>query len=125
MKTLFGTLICTALLSANLATATPNTPKSRSFETNTFITNQNKIWVAVEKSSSTPVTVLLRNSDNEVVFKRFIGKSESKFAAKLDVSDLPEGQYKLEFTSSEGSVKKSVNIGKSVLVEPTRLISMK
>ncbi|RRB04042.1 hypothetical protein [Larkinella rosea] len=125
MKALFGTLIIAALLSANTATATPNTPKSRSFETNTFITNQNKIWVAVEKSSSMPVTVFLRNSDNEVVFKRFIGKSESKFAAKLDVSELPEGQYELEFTSSEGSVKKTVSIGKPVVVEPTRMISMK
>ncbi|RCR71338.1 hypothetical protein [Larkinella punicea] len=125
MKALFGTLICTALLSANLATATPNTPKTRSFETSTFVTNQNKIWVAVEKSSSTPVTVVLRNKDNDVFFKRFIGKNESKFAAKLDVSGLADGQYELEFISSEGSVKKTVNIGKPAVVEPTRMISMK
>jgi hypothetical protein len=125
MKALFGTLICTALLSANLATATPNTPKNRSFETSTFVTNQNKIWVAIEKSSLTPVTIVLRNKDNDVLFKRIIGKNESKFAAKLDVSDLVDGQYELEFLSSEGNVKKTVNIGKPAVVEPTRMISMK
>ncbi|MFC5413043.1 hypothetical protein ACFPMF_27205 [Larkinella bovis] len=125
MKALVGTLICAALLSATLATATPNTPKSRSFETSSFVTRQNKIWVAVEKSSSTPVTVILRNKDNQVFFKRFIGKDESKFVAKLDVSALLEGEYELEFVSSEGSVKKIVNIGKPVVQEPIRLISMK
>lgn len=125
MKAFIGTLICAALLSANLATATPNNPKSRSFETSSFVTKQNKIWVAVEKSSSTPVTVILRNNDNEVFFKRVIGKNESKFVAKLDVSELSEGQYELEFVSSQGTEKKVVSIGKPVVQEPIRLISMK
>ncbi|GAB3329675.1 hypothetical protein GCM10027299_33410 [Larkinella ripae] len=124
MKALFSTLIIAALLSANTVTATPNTPKSRSFETSSFVTSQNKIWVAVEKSSATPVTVILRK-DNDVFYKRIIGKNESKFAAKLDVSDLSDGQYELEFSSSDGSVKKTVNIGKPVVQEPARLISMK
>ncbi|GAB3247603.1 hypothetical protein GCM10027347_03320 [Larkinella harenae] len=123
MKALFGTLIIAALLSANTVTATPNNPKTRSFETSTFVTNQNKIWVAVEKSAATPVTVILRKN-NEVFFKRFIGKNESKFAAKLDVSELADGEYELEFVSSGGSVKKTVNIGKPVVQEPTRMISM-
>lgn len=123
MKAIFGFLIFAALLNANTATATPNTPKSRSFETSTFVTSQNKIWVAVEKSSSTPVTVVLRKQ-GEVYYKKFLGKSENKFAAKLDVSDLSDGQYELEFISSEGSVKKLVNIGTPVQA-PTRLISMK
>lgn len=124
MKALFGTLIIAALLSANTATATPNNPKARSFETSAFVTNQNKIWVAVEKFSPTSVTVILRKN-NEVFYKRFIGKNESKYAAKLDVSDLADGQYELEFLSSKGSVKKTVNIEKPVVQEPTRMISMK
>ncbi|MFD1142312.1 hypothetical protein ACFQ4C_14390 [Larkinella insperata] len=123
MKALLGTLLFATLLSTNIATATPNTPKSRSFETSTFVTRENKIWVAVEKSTFLPVTVVLRKQ-GEVYFKKFIAKSENKFAAKLDVSDLSDGQYELEFISSEGSVKKLVNIGTPVQ-ETTRLISMK
>ncbi|MGA0559365.1 DUF3244 domain-containing protein [Larkinella sp. VNQ87] len=123
MKALFGTLIIAALLSANTATATPNNPKARSFETSTFVTSQNKIWVAVEKSSASPVTILLRNKNNDVLYTRTLGKNESKFAAKLDVSDLSDGQYQLEFVSSEGSVKKLVNVT-TPKQEPVRMISM-
>ncbi|MGV3560162.1 hypothetical protein [Larkinella arboricola] len=123
MKFLLGTLLFTTLLSANIATATPNTPKSRSFETSTFVTRENKIWVAVEKSTSSSVTVVLRKQ-GDVYFNKFIGKSQSKFVTKLDVSALADGQYELEFISSEGSVKKRINIGTPVQ-EPTRLISMK
>ena len=123
MKALFGTLLFATLLSANIATATPNTPKSRSFETSTFVTRENKIWVAVEKSTSSPVTIVLRKQ-GEVYFNKLISKSESKFTAKLDVSGLADGQYELEFISPEGSVKKLVNIGTPVQA-PTRLISMK
>ncbi|WP_128548463.1 hypothetical protein [Larkinella soli] len=124
MNAFFSHLIFSALLSANPGTATPNTPANLSFGASSFVTVQNKIWVAVEKSAPQPVVILLRNTNNEVLYQRTVGKKENKYAVKLDVSELSDGQYELEFRSPEGSIRKTVRVGTPKVQEPRRQISM-
>jgi len=121
---LLSNLICAALLTTTPATE-PTATKKLSFDASAYVNVENKIRVAVEKSSAEPVVVLLRNKKNEVVFEQVIGKKAEKYAVKLDVADLADGQYELEFKSKEGSIRKQVNLGGQPDQETARMIVMK
>lgn len=125
MFTTLATLISAALLSINPGTE-PTKPKNLSFDASAYVTVNHQIRVAVEKSANTPVTVLLRNKYNEVLFHQQISKNQLKYAVKMDVNDLNDGTYELEIKSSEGSIRKQVTLGtpSEPVPQPTRLVVM-
>ncbi|UFH56921.1 hypothetical protein [Spirosoma sp. KNUC1025] len=102
----------------------PTNPKALSFDASAYVTVNNQIRVAVEKNSDTPVQILLRNPENQVVFQRIIGKKEAKFAVKLNVEELADGKYELEVKSSEGSIRKQVNLSTTPVQLTPRVIAM-
>ena len=120
---LLSNLICTALLSTTTIN-NPTTPKALSFDASAYVNAENKIRVAVQKSSIEPVVVLLRDKNNEVIFEQVIGKKTEKYSAKLDMTGLTNGQYELEFKSKEGSIRKQVNVGSQPVQETSRMIVM-
>ena len=117
MMNLLSNLICTAILST-----TPidngNAPKTLSFDASAYVTVNNQIRVAVEKSTLEPVEVLLRDDKNRVMFQQYVGKKEQKYAVKLNVAELPDGKYELEVKSNEGSIRKEVNLGAAPVEAP-------
>jgi hypothetical protein len=123
MMNLLSNLICTAILST---TPIDNAaaPKTLSFDASAYVTVNNQIRVAVEKSTLEPVTVVLRDKDNRVMFQQFVGKKEQKYAVKLNMAELPDGKYELEVRSKDGSIRKEVNLGSKPVETPTRLVVM-
>ncbi|GAB4006835.1 hypothetical protein EXU85_30340 [Spirosoma sp. KCTC 42546] len=101
----------------------PTTPKALSFDASAYVTINHEIRVAVQKSTETPVVVLLRNKNNEVLYQQSIGKKEAKYAMKLNVDQLADGEYELEVKSSEGSIRKQVNLSTPVQ-QTSRTIAM-
>ena len=102
----------------------PTTPKGLSFDASAYVTVNNQIRVAVQKTANVPVVILLRNKNNEVLYRQQIGKNESKYAVKLDVAELSDGQYELEVQSSEGSIRKQLNVSTAPVKQTTRVIAM-
>ena len=123
MMNLLSNLICTALLSTT-PVDNGTAPKTLSFDASAYVTINNQIRVAVEKSTLEPVVVLLRDKNNRVMFQQFVGKKEQKYAVKLNVAELPDGKYELEVKSKEGSIVKEVNLGSEPVEAPTRLVVM-
>lgn len=123
MLNVLSNLICTALLSAPVVSG-PAVPKALPFEVSAYVTSENKIRVAVEKSAPESVVVLLRNNKNEILFQQMISKKELKYAAKLDVKNLADGAYELEFKSAQGAIRKQVNVATKPVAEPARVILM-
>ena len=123
MLNLLSNLICTALLSvpANGETAAP---KVLPFEVSAYVTSQNHIRLAIVKSAPESVVVLLRNNKNQIVFQETIAKKELKYAAKLDVHNLEDGAYELEFKSARGAIRKQVNLATKPVASPTRMVVM-
>ncbi|WP_461042513.1 hypothetical protein [Spirosoma harenae] len=102
----------------------PTTPKTLSFDASAFVTANNQIRLAVSKNNEYNVLVVLRNSNNEILFRRYISKKESGYAAKLNVDDLVDGNYELEFQSNEGSIIKQLTLKTAPVQKAARLIAM-
>lgn len=106
------------LLVSVAALANPTTPKTLSFGASAYVTTNNQIRVAIEKATDKPVAITLRNKANEVLFQQTVAKKDAKYAVKLDVQDLADGEYDLEIKSSEGSIHKQLT-----LATPTQITS--
>ncbi|WP_234735791.1 hypothetical protein [Tellurirhabdus bombi] len=122
MLNLLSNLIAAALLSTTTTTDEPAKTKALSFDASAYVTINRQIRVAVEKSDAAPVVVLLRNANNEILFKEKLGKNTQKYALKLDVEALKDGQYELEVKSDEGSIRKQVKIASEPVQTTTRQI---
>ncbi len=68
------------------------------------------------------MTVLLRNDKKEIIFQETISKKELKYAAKLDMKNLADGAYELEFKSAQGAIRKQVNVATQPVSTPTRMV---
>ena len=123
MLPLMSKVAASLLLSASTL-FNPTTPKSLSFDASAYVTRNNQILLAVQKSDEVPVVVLLRNQNNEVLYRQNISKKEAKYAVKLDVSELADGQYELEIKSEEGSIRKQLTLKNQPLQPITRTIAM-
>lgn len=102
----------------------PTTSNALPFDASAYVTVNNQIRIAVQKTSAVPVIVLLRNKNNEVLYQKSIGKNEAKYAVKLNVNDLTDGQYELEVKSSEGSIRKQLNLSTAPVQQTTRVIAI-
>lgn len=123
MLPLMSKVAASLLLSASTF-INPTTPKVLSFDASAFITVSNKIRIAVQKSTEAPVTIVLRNAENQVFFQQDLGKKESKFAVKLNVDDLADGQYELEIKSNEGSINKYLNLSTAPVQKQSRIVAV-
>ncbi|RCR70042.1 DUF3244 domain-containing protein [Larkinella punicea] len=121
MFNLLSNLICTALLSAPVLSE-PTTPSALPFGASAYVTSENKIRVSVVKSAAEPVMVLLRNDKKEIIFQETISKKELKYAAKLDMKNLADGAYELEFKSAQGAIRKQVNVATQPVSTPVRSV---
>ena len=110
------------LLSAS-SLINPTSPKALSFDASAYVTISHEIRVAVQKTADVPVVLLLRDKNNEVIYQKSIGKKELKYAMKLNVDQLADGMYELEVKSSEGSIRKQLNLSTPVQ-QVSRTIAM-
>lgn len=94
-----------------------------SFDVSVYVTTANKIRFAVVKKAVNPVTIVLRDQNKQVLYFKKLGKKETKMAAQMDVSELNDGTYEIEFASKEGSIKKQVHL-KTPVQKPERTITM-
>jgi hypothetical protein len=123
MLPLMSKVAASLLLSASTL-INPTNPKALSFDASAYVTVNNQIRLAVQKTAEVPVVVLLRNKNNEVLYRQNISRKESKYAVKLDVSELADGQYELEVASSEGSIRKQLTLTNQPVQPVTRTVAM-
>ncbi len=123
MLTLMSKVVATILVSTFTFT-NPTTPKGLSFDASAFVTANNQIRLAVNKSGEKPVLIVLRNKSNEVLFRRSLSKNESTYAVKLNIDDLVDGTYELEFKSDEGSIIKQITLGPAPVQKISRIVAM-
>ncbi|WP_420149673.1 hypothetical protein [Spirosoma sp.] len=123
MLPLMSKVAASLLLSASTL-INPTMPNGLSFDASAYVTAKNEIRVAVEKPVNTPVTIVLRNKDNQVLYRQTINQKDSKYALKLNIDELGDGLYELEVKSSEGSIRKQLNVATQPVREVSRTIVM-
>ncbi|WP_461093063.1 hypothetical protein [Spirosoma gilvum] len=120
----FMTNLAASILISASTLLNPTTPKTLSFDASAYVTVNHEIRVAVQKSTDTPVVLLLKNKNNKVLYEQNIGRKEAKYAVKLNVEELADGEYELEIKSSEGSIIKQLNLSTQPVQKTNRTIAM-
>ena len=123
MFSLMSQVAASVLLSAATLT-NPTTPATLPFDASAYVTINNQVRVAVQKTADVNVVVLLRNKANDILFRQNISKKESKYAVKLNVDELVDGQYEIEVKSNEGSIRKQLNLSTTPVQKASRIIAM-
>ena len=123
MFSLLSNLTVSLLLSTTTLT-NPTHPNVLSLNASAYVTVDKRIRVSVQKTTDVRVLVLLRDKDNEILFRQYISKKESKYMVKLNVNELSDGQYNLEFSSKGGSIQKQVSLSTAPKDETSRIIAM-
>ncbi|RAJ90093.1 hypothetical protein LX87_05522 [Larkinella arboricola] len=62
-------------------------------------TTEGKVQIAVQKETTSPVTVRLINAERKEIFIRPIGKRQQAVQLRPDVSDLPDGVYQIAISN--------------------------
>ncbi|WP_338869696.1 hypothetical protein WBJ53_20810 [Spirosoma sp. SC4-14] len=126
MLTLLSKAAISILMSASTLAnpANPTTPKALPFGASAFVTVDNQIRVSVSKEADVPVEVLLRTADHQVVFRQNLGRKDQKVALKLNVDELSDGKYELEVRSSEGSIRKQLELSTQPVQQTSRVVAV-
>ena|GEM_PF-609761 len=125
MKNTFKTLACALALSTTVAFANPTEEKTAAkFEASAFITKDASIQVAVKKNVHERVYLTLSNAKGEVLFTETILKNDMSYAAKLNLSELADGAYKIEIVAGNDRVVKQLNVSTKT-TDVARIVTVK
>ena len=97
--------------------------KTLTFDASVYVTTQNKVRMAVEKTTPEVLTMTVRDNTQQIVYSKQISKKDMKVSVQFDMSELTDGKYELEVASKDGSIKKQVEL-KTATQQPARKISM-
>lgn len=129
MKTIIKSIACALALTTTVAFAHPTEDKTSNnrpeatFESSAFVTADANLRVAIKKNAPQKVYLTLKSNEGQVLFAETIGKKEMAYAAKINVSDLTDGNYQLEIVSGKNRVVKQLNLS-SKKVEVQRQVTV-
>ena len=114
MKTSIKTFAFALALVATAFTANADNKdnkKSTGFGTGIYATKTGKINVLVDRgTANSPTTLLLRNSNGEVVYSETVSKNQQKFGRILDVNELASGKYEIEVATKGEKQSKTFEL---------------
>ncbi|MVM35922.1 T9SS type A sorting domain-containing protein [Spirosoma sp. HMF4905] len=128
MKTLIKSLALALTLGVATSAATfaeinPGTTAA-SYQSAIYTTNSGKLSIALDKQKGGAVDVSLKDAEGKVVFTRHLGKNESKYRTRLNLSELADGVYQVEITNGVETTSHKVTIATQQPVTPSRVIAL-
>ncbi|KAB7733000.1 hypothetical protein F5984_03390 [Rudanella paleaurantiibacter] len=93
------------------ATEPIKTAKSLSFAASAYVNQHSHLRVSLYKSEPGIVAIRLYDQNRHVLYNTSTGKKQLKAAWQLDLSELPNGTYTLEFNGREGQLVRQIKIG--------------
>jgi hypothetical protein len=131
MKTFFKPLLLSftlslVTLSATLADSNPGhrTATAATFKTGIYGTVEGKLQIALEKETGGAVDIKLKNRDGRVFFSQHLGKKEKAARLRLNLSELPDGEYQLEVTNGVDVTTHNVQLSTKQPSVPNRLVAI-
>jgi hypothetical protein len=95
-----------------------------SYKTGIYTSVDGRLVISLDKQTGGAVDVRLKNSEGSTVYSQRIGKNETQYRAKLDVSALPDGSYEVEITNGAETTKHMVTLSTPQRTTPVRTIAM-
>jgi hypothetical protein len=113
-------------LSATLADSNPGNriATAATFKTGIYSTAEGKLQIALEKETGGAVDIKLKNADGKVYFTQRLGKKEKAVRLRLNLSELPDGEYKLEVSNGVDVTTHNVLLSTKQPSIPSRLVAI-
>lgn len=123
MFSLMSKVAASILLSASTL-INPIKVNSLPFEASAYVTGNNHLRVAIQKTSEVPVVIFLRDKSNDILFRQNVSRKEANYVIKMDVRELADGQYELEIKSVNGSIRKQLNVATTSAQQQNRVVAV-
>ncbi|GAB3896027.1 hypothetical protein [Spirosoma agri] len=94
------------------------------YKTGIYTSIDGKLNIALDKATGGAVDICLKNPDGSIAFNKHLGKGESKSRIRLNLSDLPDGVYKVEITNGVDVTSQSVTLSTQKPTTPSRLVAI-
>ena len=131
MKTLIKTLALALSLGvvtsvATFANTNPggNPAMVASYKSGIYTTVDGKLNVSINKQTGGAVDVRLKTTDGKVLYSQHLGKHDSTYRTRLNMSELPDGNYQVEITNGVETTTQTVTISTPQPETPSRIITM-
>jgi len=131
MKALINPLVIAltltiATFSASFADTNPGgrPAKVASYKTGMYTTTEGKLQIAVDKEATGAVDIQLVNATGKVLFTQRVAKKETVARLRLTVSDLPDGDYKVQMSNGVVETTYSVTLSTNQPSSPSRLVAI-
>lgn len=118
-------LLLSATISSTLATNTePGDPvaKETSFDVNTYLGPQWKLNLMMDISRPVRLTIIIRNSDNTVLYREIVSKGSRGYWRKFDFEGSEPGTYRLEVSDGRRTVTRQIEIVDIPAIDSQRYI---
>ena len=89
-----------------------------------YTTKEGKLSIALDKEAGAPVDLRLKNSKGDVYFSQHLNKKAKTFRIRLDVSELPDGDYQVEISNGAASSVQLVTISTQSPTTSSRLVAI-
>ena len=96
-----------------------------SYQESVYKTKDGKLAIALNKEVGGAVEIRLKNTAGEVLYTHRVTKSESQSRMRLDVSELPDGNYQVEITNGVDTKTHTVTLATQQPETPSRVITMR
>lgn len=113
MKTLIKPLLLALSLSfvaTSFSEAKPGRPTGATFRTGIYPTIAGKLQIALDKQAGGPVDIQLKSSAGDLLYSQHLGKKEAAFRTRLNVDELPDGDYILTVTNGVETTRQTLTL---------------
>lgn len=112
-------------LFASTVEAKPTRPTTvATFQTGMYTTIDGKLHIALDKQKGGAIDIRLTNQEGMVVYSQHVGKNKSQYRAKFDLSNLPDGTYKVDVSNGQETTTYALSLATPAQVTPSRVITV-
>jgi len=94
------------------------------YKTGIYTSIDGKLNIALDKETGGAVDVRLKTTSGNVVYSKHIGKKQSTYRARLNMSELPDGVYQVEVTNGVDTTTHTVTLSTQQPTAPSRLVAV-
>ncbi len=130
MKTTIKSLLIAFAFVASLSSLSLAKPIVRpgkqavAYATSFYTAVDGRLVLSLEKQAGNVVSVRLVNTKGATLFTQNVAKRQTSAQLRLDVSQLPDGDYSVEVSNGEKVTTHQVTIATPAVATPTRQIAL-
>ena len=89
-----------------------------------YTTVKGNLNIALDKETGGTIDVRLKNADGTVLYSQQVGKSESQYRSRLNLSVLPDGKYQVEITNGVDTTTHTITLATQQPTTPGRVVAL-